>query len=109
MGNKPKADAAADGDEVAKPKAEKKKVAIEEVDSSAEAAKPKAKKKIAIEEVDSSAEAAKPKAKKKIVVEEVDSSAQVAPASPPKSPPATGGARAVPAFLGAKVKPPPKT
>merc|ERR1711959_205653 len=68
-----------------------------------------AKKKIAIEEVDSSAEAAKPKAKKKIAIEEVDSSAQAAPASPPKSPPATGGARAVPAFLGAKVKPPPKT
>jgi len=61
-------------------KAKKKKIQIEEVDSSApvEVEKPK-KKKIQIEEVDSSApaeEVAKPvKSKKKIQIEEVDSSA----------------------------------
>merc|ERR1712100_414113 len=59
------------------PKKAKKKIQIEEVDSSEEPPK-KAKKKIQIEEVDSSApkEEAPKKAKKKIQIEEVDSSAE---------------------------------
>merc|ERR1711959_827125 len=70
-------------------KAGKKKIVIEEVDSSKEAApepaKKAGKKKIAIEEVDSSKEAApveepaKKAGKKKIVIEEVDSSKEAAP------------------------------
>merc|ERR1711959_517882 len=72
-------------------KAGKKKIVIEEVDSSKEAApepaKKAGKKKIAIEEVDSSKEAApepaKKAGKKKIVIEEVDSSKEAAPVEEP--------------------------
>merc|ERR1711998_319472 len=71
--------------EAVKPEGKKKKIRIEEVDSSPAAAEPvaaekkKAKKKIQIEEVDSSPAAAEPvaaekkKVKKKIQIEEVDS------------------------------------
>merc|ERR1711912_154356 len=65
-----------------------------------------AKKKIAIEEVDSSAEAAPApvKAKKKIAIEEVGAQAE---SSPPASPGGTsGGARVVPASLKRSAKVP---
>merc|ERR1712100_175477 len=94
------------------PKKAKKKIQIEEVDSSAEAPKEepkKAKKKIQIEEVDSSApkEEVPKKTKKKIQIEEVDSTPTVQ-APPPKVSSPVGAERAIPASLK-RAKPAPKT
>merc|ERR1712100_362994 len=96
-------------------KKSKRRIQIEEVDSSTEVPKKeeapkKAKKKIQIEEVDSSAEAPKEepkKAKKKIQIEEVDSTPPVQ-APPPKVSSPVGAERAIPASLK-RAKPAPKT
>merc|ERR1719265_3112304 len=102
-----------------KPEGKKKKIQIEEVDSSPAAAEPVAEKKKTkknqIEEVDSSpVAAAEPvaetkKVKKKIQIEEVsqdaDSAASAAPSKSesPATSPKADGARPIPALLKSKL------